>query len=56
MRESHIDMDHFIQNAPAIHPNASMIQGVIGNQKVEDMEESILKTVKQLEIMLNELN
>lgn len=56
MRESHIDMDHFIQDAPVIHPNASMIQGVIGNQKVEDMEESTLKTVRQLEIMLNELN
>ncbi|OCN03848.1 hypothetical protein A4S06_04600 [Erysipelotrichaceae bacterium MTC7] len=56
MIESRIDMEHFIKEAPAIHPNASMIQGRVNGEVVQDMQESTLKTIRQLEVLLEQLN
>ena len=53
--ESQTDLETFFAQAPAFHPNASKITGVICGYRVEDIEDPILQKVRYLDKLVDEL-
>jgi hypothetical protein len=49
------DFEHFFQQAPQIHPNASKITGVICGYRVEDIEDKLVQKVRWLDKLIDEL-
>jgi len=45
----------FFQEAPAIHPNASKITGVICGIRVEEIEDDIVQLIRYLDKLVDEL-
>ncbi len=50
-----IDFETFFDEAPKINPNASKITGVICGVRVEDIENNIMKKVRYLDKLIDEL-
>lgn len=52
-RES--DFETFFAEAPAIHPNSSLIKGVICGVRVEEIEDPLVQKVRYLDKLIDEL-
>lgn len=55
----HLDNDtsfeEFFKNAPQIHPNASLITGVICGYRVEEIEDEVMQKIRYLDKLIDEL-
>jgi hypothetical protein len=49
------DFQAFFAEAPAIHPNSSLITGVICGVRVEEIEEPLVQKVRYLDKLIDEL-
>ncbi|WP_263772831.1 DUF2200 domain-containing protein [Propionivibrio soli] len=45
----------FLAQAPAIHPNASLIKGVVCGIRVEEIEDPLMKQIRYLDKLIDEL-
>lgn len=45
----------FFNNAPHMHPNRSLIKGVICGLRVEDIEDSLVQNIRYLDKLIDEL-
>ena len=50
-----IDFKSFFAQAPAIHPNASLIKGVVCGVRVEDIDDPLLQQIRYLDKLIDEL-
>ena len=53
--ERQCDIETFFAQAPAIHPNVSLIKGVVCGVRVEDIEDPLMKQVRYLDKLIDEL-
>lgn len=53
--EHKTDFETFFAEAPKPNPSRKLIQGVICGTRVEDMEESIMKEIRYLDKLIDEL-
>ena len=49
------DMETFFNQAPEFNPNAALIKGVICGYRVEEMEEGVMKQIRYLDKLIDEL-
>jgi len=52
-RES--DLKTFFARAPAIHPNSSLIKGVVCGIRVEDIEDPLMQKIRYMDKLIDEL-
>lgn len=50
-----IDFQAFFDQAPALHPNATLIKGVVCGVRVEAIEDPITRKVRMLDKLIDEL-
>jgi len=53
--EKDVDFEQFFAEAPGMHPNAEKITGVICGHRVEDITDPLMKKVRQLDKLVDEL-
>jgi len=51
----HSDFETFFAQAPAIHPNASLIKGVVCGVRVEDVQDPLMQKIRYLDKLIDEL-
>ena len=49
------DFETFFGNAPALHPNASKITGVICGVRIEEIEDPLMRKIRYLDKLVDEL-
>lgn len=49
------DLETFFADAPAFNPNASLIKGVVCGVRVEDVEDPLMRKVRYLDKLVDEL-
>lgn len=49
------DIETFFAQAPAIHPNSSLIKGVVCGIRVEDIEDPLMQKIRYLDKLIDEL-
>jgi len=49
------DLETFFAQAPAMHPNSSLIKGVVCGVRVEDVEDPLMKKIRYLDKLIDEL-
>ena len=49
------DFETFFNHAPAIHPNSEFITGVICGHRVEEIDDPLMKHIRQLDKLIDEL-
>ena len=49
------DFETFFSEAPALHPNASKITGVICGVRIEDIEDPLMRNIRYLDKLVDEL-
>ncbi len=49
------DFETFFDQAPAIHPNTSLIKGVVCGVRVEEIEDPLMQKVRYLDKLIDEL-
>jgi hypothetical protein len=49
------DFKTFFAQAPAFHPNASLIKGVVCGIRVEDIEDPLMQKLRYLDKLIDEL-
>ena len=49
------DFETFFEKAPAIHPNSSLIKGVVCGVRVEEIEDPLVQKVRYLDKLIDEL-
>lgn len=49
------DFETFFAEAPAMNPNSSLITGVICRVRVEDVQHPVMKRVRQMDKLIDEL-
>jgi hypothetical protein len=49
------DFKTFFAQAPAIHPNSSLIKGVVCGVRVEDVQDPLMQRIRQLDKLVDEL-
>jgi hypothetical protein len=49
------DFESFFAQAPAIHPNASLIKGVVCGVRVEKLEDPLMQQIRYLDKLIDEL-
>ena len=49
------DFESFFAKAPAIHPNASLIKGVVCGVRVEEVEDPLMQSIRYLDKLIDEL-
>lgn len=49
------DFRTFFDEAPAIHPNRSLIEGVVCGVRVEDVEDPLMQKIRYLDKLIDEL-
>ena len=52
---SESDLEAFFAQAPAINPNASLIKGVVCGIRVEDIENPLMRNIRYLDKLIDEL-
>jgi hypothetical protein len=50
-----VDLGQFFAEAPQIHPNADKITGVICGHRVENITDPLMKKIRQLDKLIDEL-
>ena len=53
--EAEADFETFFAQAPRIHPNAPMIKGVICGVRIEEIEDPLMRNVRYLDKLIDEL-
>jgi hypothetical protein len=51
----HSDFETFFANAPAFHPHASLIKGVVCGVRVEDIDDPLMQKIRYLDKLIDEL-
>jgi len=51
----HSDFESFFAQAPAIHPNASLIKGVVCGLRVEEVQDPLMQKIRFLDKLIDEL-
>ncbi|MGY6557812.1 MAG: DUF2200 domain-containing protein [Nitritalea sp.] len=49
------DLATFFAQAPALHPNASLITGVLCGQRIEEIEDPLLRRIRYMDKLVDEL-
>ncbi len=49
------DVEAFFAHAPGMHPNTALITGVVCGIRVEEVEDPLMKKIRQLDKLVNEL-
>lgn len=49
------DFESFFDNAPMLNPNASLIKGVVCGVRVEEIEDPLMRKVRYLDKLVDEL-
>lgn len=49
------DLETFFAQAPAMHPNSSLIKGVVCGVRVEDIEDPLMRKIRYLDKLIDEL-
>jgi hypothetical protein len=49
------DLEAFFAKAPRLHPNASLIKGVVCGVRVEDVEDPLMRKIRYLDKLIDEL-
>lgn len=49
------DFETFFAQAPAMHPNTSLIKGVVCGVRVEDVEDPLMQKIRYLDKLIDEL-
>jgi hypothetical protein len=53
--ERQCDFETFFAQAPAINPNVSLIKGVVCGVRVEDVEDPLMRNIRYLDKLVDEL-
>jgi hypothetical protein len=53
--EQEHDLATFFGQAPSIHPNTSLIKGVVCGVRVEDIEDPLMRNIRYLDKLIDEL-
>ena len=53
--EKENDFETFFEQAPAFHPNSALIKGVVCGVRIEDIEDPLMKKVRYLDKLIDEL-
>ncbi len=53
--EQENDIETFFAQAPATHPNSSLIKGVVCGVRVEEIEDPLMQRVRYLDKLVDEL-
>ena len=53
--EQENDIEAFFARAPAIHPNSSLIKGVVCGVRVEDIHDPLMQQIRYLDKLIDEL-
>jgi hypothetical protein len=53
--EQENDFETFFAQAPAIHPNRSLIKGVVCGVRVEEIEDPLMQKIRYLDKLVDEL-
>jgi len=53
--EQRTDFETFFAQAPAPHPNSALITGVVCGVRVESIEDPLMKKIRQLDKLVDEL-
>jgi hypothetical protein len=53
--EERSDFETFFSQAPAIHPNSSLIRGVVCGVRVEEVEDPLMQKIRYLDKLIDEL-
>ena len=53
--EEGCDFETFFSQAPAIHPNSSLIKGVVCGVRVEEIEDPLMQKIRYLDKLIDEL-
>ena len=53
--EKGVDMTTFYAEAPCMHPNRDLIKGVVCGIRVENVEDPLMKKIRQLDKLVDEL-
>jgi hypothetical protein len=53
--EQKTDFASFFGRAPAMHPNSALITGVVCGVRVEEVEDPLMKKIRQLDKLVDEL-
>lgn len=49
------DFETFFDQAPAFHPNSSLIKGVVCGVRVEEIEDPLMQKIRYLDKLIDEL-
>lgn len=49
------DFETFFAQAPAMHPNASLIKGVVCGVRVEEVDDPLMRKIRYLDKLIDEL-
>ena len=49
------DFETFFAQAPAIHPNSSLIKGVVCGVRVEEIDDPLMQKIRYLDKLIDEL-
>jgi hypothetical protein len=49
------DLETFFAQAPAIHPNSSLIKGVVCGIRVEEIEDPLMQKIRYMDKLIDEL-
>ena len=53
--EQKADFETFFAQAPAMHPNSGLIKGVVCGVRVEEVEDPLMRKIRQLDKLVDEL-
>jgi hypothetical protein len=53
--QQEVDLETFFRQAPQINPNASHIKGVICGYRVEEIEDELMRQIRYLDKLIDEL-
>ena len=53
--ERGVDFETFFAAAPRLHPNASLITGVVCGVRVEEIEDPLMRKIRYLDKLIDEL-
>lgn len=53
--DQHSDFETFFAHAPRLHPNSSLIKGMVCGVRVEDVEDPLMQKIRYLDKLIDEL-
>ncbi len=53
--ERNVDFQTFFSQAPAMNPNCGLIQGVVCGVRVEEVDDPLMRKIRQLDKLVDEL-